>query len=79
MRSLAVGDKHLKVRYVGKRIIRAIEWLLLEFEARMITLMIWICWICGITSDQVEQAREQNKDAVGPASMTNNPDNPPEP
>ncbi len=62
---------------MGERIIRAIEWLLLEFEARMITLMIWICWICGITSDQVEQARDQQKGAPRPASMTDNPDNPP--
>ena len=64
---------------MGSRIIRAIEWLLMEFEARMITLMIWICWICGITSDQVEQFRERQKGALGPASMTNKPDNPPEP
>ena len=61
---------------MGERIIRAIEWLLLEFEARMVTLMIWICWICGITSEQVEDVRARQKGA--PATMTNQPDNPPE-
>ncbi len=61
---------------MGSRIIRAIEWLLLEFEARMITLMIWICWICGITSEQVEDVRARQKGA--PATKTNQPDIPPE-
>ena len=64
---------------MGNRIIRAIEWLLLEFEARMVTYMIWLCWICGITSDQVERVREQQKVSLGPATMTHKPDNPPEP
>lgn len=64
---------------MGSRIIRAIEWLLLEFEARMVTYMIWLCWICGITSDQVERVREQQKVSLGPATMNHKPDNPPEP
>ena len=63
---------------MGEKFIHAIEWLLLEFEARMVTLMIWLCWICGITSDQVERAREEQNRALGAASMTNKPDNPPD-
>ena len=51
---------------MGKRIIKAIEWLLLEFEARMITLMIWVCWICGITSDDVERTRDEQNVDSGP-------------
>ena len=64
---------------MGNRIINAIGWLLLEFEARMITFMIWLCWICGITADDVERVRGQRKSSVGDASMTNNPEVPPEP
>lgn len=64
---------------MGNRIIRAIEWLLLDFEERMVTFMIWLCWICGITTDEVERYRERHKGDVGPASMTNNPRFPPEP
>ena len=65
---------------MGGKIIRAIEWLLMEFEARMITLLIWLCWICGITSDDVERVRDQKKGKTDPSSMTNNPtmtNNPP--
>ena len=58
---------------MGKRIIKAIEWLLLEFEARMITLMIWVCWICGITSDDVERTRDEQNVDSRPATTINNP------
>ncbi len=58
---------------MGGRIIKGIEWLLLEFEARLVTFMIWLCWICGITSDDVERVRDQKKGKTGPSSMTNNP------
>ena len=64
---------------MGDRIVRAIVWLLLDVEARMVTFMIFLCWICGITSDEVERYRDQHKGDVGPASMTNNPRFPPEP
>lgn len=64
---------------MGDRMVRAIESLLLRFEARMVTFMVWLCWICGITSDEVERCRDQQKDDIGPASMTNNPRFPPEP
>ena len=64
---------------MGDRIVRAIEWLLLDFEARMVTFMVWLCWILGITTDEVERFRDQQKSGVGPASMTNNPRFPPEP
>ena len=62
---------------MGGKIIRAIEWLLLEFEARMITLLIWLCWVCGIPTDEVERFRAQQKGDPGP--MTENPRFPPEP
>ena len=58
---------------MGDRIVRGIGWLLLEFEARMITLMIWMCWICGITSDDVERVRDGQKSTTGAAPMTNVP------
>ena len=58
---------------MGGRIIKGIEWLLMEFEARLVTFMIWLCWICGITSDDVERARDQKKGKTGPSTMTNNP------
>ncbi len=64
---------------MGKRIIKAIEWLLLEFEARMVTLMIWLCWVLGITSDDVERTRAKQNVDVGPATMTKNPQLPPDP
>ena len=64
---------------MGDRIVRAIGWLLLDFEARMVTLMIWLCWICGITTDEVERFRDQQKGDVGRTSMSNNPRFPPEP
>ncbi len=64
---------------MGERIVRAIGWLLLGLEARMVTLLTWLCWICGITSDDVERFRDQQKGDVGPTSMTNNPRFPPEP
>ena len=64
---------------MGEKIINAIGWLLLEFEARMVTFMIWLCWLCGISSDDVERVRhERNKD-TGAASMTNDPPTPDEP
>ncbi len=64
---------------MGNRIIRAIEWLLLDFEERMVTFMIWLCWICGITADDVERCRDQAKGSVGPSSMIIKPRFPPEP
>ena len=64
---------------MGDRIVLAIESLLLRFEARMVTFMIWLCWILGITSDEVERHRDQQKGDVGPASITHNPRFPPEP
>ena len=64
---------------MGERIVRAIEWLLLGLEARLVTLMIWLCRICGITTDEVQRARDQQEGDVGPASMSNNPRVPPEP
>ena len=64
---------------MGDRIVRAIEWLLLGFEARMITLMTWLCRICGVTTDEVERFRDRQKGDVGPASTTHNPRFPPEP
>ena len=64
---------------MGERIVRAIEWLLLGLEARMVTFLIWVCWICDITSDSVERHRDQQKGNVGPSSMINNPRFPPEP
>ncbi len=64
---------------MGQRIVHAIGWLLLQFEARMVTLMIWLCWICGITTDEVERARDKQKHLDGPASMTDNPQPPAEP
>ena len=60
---------------MGGKIIRVIEWLLMEFEARMITLLIWLCWICGITSDEVERFRAQQDGDSG--AMTKNPRFPP--
>ncbi len=64
---------------MGDRLVRAIEWLLLGFEARMITLMVWLCRICGVTTDEVERFREQQKGDVAAPSMTPNPRFPPEP
>ncbi len=64
---------------MGERILRAIEWLLLDFEARMVNFMVWLCWICGITTDEVERFRDRQKGDVGPASMTHKPRFPPEP
>ncbi len=64
---------------MGDRIVRAIEGLLLDFEAWMVTVLVWLCWICGITSDEVERFRDQQKGDVGPTSITHNPRFPPEP
>ncbi len=64
---------------MGDRIVRAIEWLLLGFEARMVTFMIWLWWILGITTDEVERFRDQHKGKVGATSTTHNPRFPPEP
>ncbi len=64
---------------MGDRIVRAIGNLLLNFEARMVTFMVWLCWICGITTDEVERFRDQQKGDVGPAPMTHKPRFPPEP
>ena len=64
---------------MGDRIVRAIEWLLLDFEARMVTFMTWLCWILGITTDEVERFRDQQKGDVGATSMPHNPRFPPEP
>ena len=64
---------------MGNRIIRGIEWLLLDFEERMVTFMIWLCWILGITTDDVERFREQQKGKTGPSSMSHDPRFPPEP
>ncbi len=64
---------------MGDRIVRAIEWLLFGLEARLASLLIWLCRICGVTPDEIERARDQQKGNVGPASMTNNPRFPPEP
>lgn len=64
---------------MGDRIVRAIEWLLLGFEAWMITLMIWLCRICGVTTDEVERFRERQKGDDGPASIAHDPHFPPEP
>ena len=46
---------------MGDRIVGAIEWLLLGFEARLITFMVWLCWVLGITTDEVERFRDQQK------------------
>ena len=62
---------------MGGKIIRAIEWLLMEFEARMITLLIWLCRLCGITSDEVERFRAQQNGDSG--AITKNPRVSPEP
>ncbi len=64
---------------MGDRIVRAIEWLLLGFETRLVTFMVWLCWICGVTTDEVERFRDQQKGDAGRASMTPNPRFPPEP
>ncbi len=64
---------------MGERILRVIEWLLLGLEAWMVTLMIGLCRILGITSDEVERFRDQQKGNGGSASMTPNPRFPPEP
>jgi len=64
---------------MGDRIVRAIEWLLLDFEARLVSLMVWLCWICGVTTDEVERFRDQQKGNSGATSMTKNPHFPPEP
>ena len=64
---------------MGDRIVRAIEWLLLGFEARMVTFMVWLCRICGVTTDEIESYRERHKGDVGPASTTHKPRFPPEP
>jgi hypothetical protein len=64
---------------MGRRIIRAIEWLLLDFEERLVTFMIWLCWILGITTDEVEAYREKQKGKVRRTTTTHNPRFPPEP
>ena len=64
---------------MAERMVRAIVWLLLACEARMVTFMVWVCWICGVTSDDVERHRDQQKGNVGPASLINKPRFPPEP
>ena len=64
---------------MGDRIVRAIEWLLLDFEARMITFMVWLCWILGITTDEVERFRDRQKGKVGATSIAHDPRFPPEP
>ena len=64
---------------MGERIVRAIGWLLLGFEARMVTFMGWMCKICGVTTDEVEHFRDRQKGDVGPTSTTHNPRFPPEP
>ncbi len=64
---------------MGKRFIRAIEWLLLDFEERMVTFMVWLCWILGITTDEVEAYRERQKGSTGPAPIAHKPRFPPEP
>ena len=64
---------------MGDRIVRAIEWLLLGFEARMVAFMTWLCGILGITTDEVERFRDQQKGDGGATSMTHNPRFPPEP
>lgn len=64
---------------MGERILRVIEGLLLGFEARMVTFMVWLCWICGISTDEVERFRDQQKGDVGPAPTITKPRFPPEP
>ena len=64
---------------MGGRFIKAIEWLLMDFEARMVTFMIWLCWVCGITSDEVARVREAQNAKVERASKTNNSKLTPEP
>ena len=64
---------------MGERLLRAIEWLLLDFEARMVTVLSWICRICGITTDELERYREQQKGDVGAAPITHKTHFPPEP
>ena len=64
---------------MGKKIIRGIEWLLLDFEERMVTFMVWLCWALGITTDEVEAYRERQKGATGPAPIAHKPRFPPEP
>ncbi len=64
---------------MGDRIVRAIEWLLLGFEARMVALLVWMCRILGVTTDEVERFREQQKGDAGTTSTTPNPRFPPEP
>ncbi len=64
---------------MGDRIVRAIEWLLLGFEARMVTLMVWLCRICGVTTDEVERFRDRQKGDGGSPSLTPNPRFPPGP
>ncbi len=64
---------------MGQRIVNAIGWLLMEFEARMVTLMIWLCWICGITTDEIKRVRDEQDHRHGPAPRNDNRQLPPEP
>ncbi len=64
---------------MGERILRVIEGLLLGFEARMVTFMVWLCWICGISTDEVERFRDRQKGDVGPAPTITKTRFPPEP
>lgn len=64
---------------MGNRFIDAIGSLLLEFEARMVTSLIWICWICGITTDEIERVREQQLKRVSSPSHTSAAKSPVEP
>lgn len=64
---------------MGDRIVRAIEWLLMGFEARMVTLMVWMCRVLGVTTDEIESYRERQKGKLGPASTAHDPRFPPEP
>ncbi len=64
---------------MGDRIVLALEWLLLGFEARLITFMVLLCRILGITTDEVERFRDQQKGNLGPTPMIHDPRFPPEP
>ncbi|MFP6745208.1 MAG: hypothetical protein VCB77_08500 [Alphaproteobacteria bacterium] len=64
---------------MGRKIILAIEWLMLELEARLANVLVWICWFCGITSDDVERARDEQKRTGRTVVMPKNPHHPPEP
>lgn len=64
---------------MGRKIILAIEWLMLELEARLANALVWMCWACGITSDDVERARDAQKRTGRPIVMPRNRNLPPEP